>query len=476
MSDLLTPTTFLVLILILAIALMLGTRLAKNPSFGVVLMAFFLPFERIPSLDFAGFTFKINHLIGGLTLLFCLLAIILGRRKIVPNPIAIPLLLLFFTFILSGLGAENQFRQWTVFISMLIMLGIYMAVVNSVISAKVVKMLVGAMFLSATLMAIVAIYQFFGDLAGIPAELTGLDPGYTKIVFGFPRVHAFSKEPLYFANYLFMPLGIGLALFFTKTQTALKNTTKQHWVERLADQLTGPWLIPFITLLLIVFFLTLSRGAFISAVPFALIFAVLYGKNIFTWKNIVLGVAVLAVSLSAVVGILNSVSPDALDRFLGHAQLQDVLVQKTGESGFGRLQAFADALGAWQTKPVFGIGLGNFGPYLENYPIEAPATGWDIVNNEYLELLAETGIVGVLAVFLMLGIILIRSIAAYRRGTDPYMKAVLVGLTAAFVAMFTQYNFFSTFYIIHIWVLFGLLIGVQNVILTPERLPQEAAD
>jgi O-antigen ligase len=475
MADLLTPTMILILIVATAIALLLGVRLAKNPSLGVILMAFFLPFERIPSLDFAGFTFKINHLVGGLTLLFWLLAILLNRRKIVPNPIGIPLLLLFFFYFLSGLGAENQFRQWTVFVSMAIMLGIYLAAVNGITSERIVKTVVSAIFLSAGLMAVIGIYQFFADLAGLPVELTGLDPGYTKVVFGFPRVHAFSKEPLYFANYLFIPLGLSLALFLAKGKTAATTAkqTSQHWIERTADRLTGPWLLPFLVLLLIVFFLTLSRGAFISAVPFAVIFIFLYARNILTVRNVVLGGLVLLISVSTVVGILNSVSPDALERFLGHAQLQDVLVQKTGESGFGRLNAFGQAIEAWQSKPIFGVGLGNFGPYIKGYPVNTPATGWDIVNNEYLEILAETGIAGLLTTLLMLGIIAIRSIAAYRRTKDSYMKAVLVGLTAAYVAMFTQYNFFSTFYIIHIWVLFGLLVGVQNVVLTPERLPKD---
>lgn len=473
MLELITPSTILILLIALAVSLLLGSRLAKDPSVGIILMAFFLPFERIPSVDFAGFTFKINHLIGGLTLLFWLLAVVIGRRKLVPNPLSIPLLLLFFCFFISGIGAVNQFRQWTVFVSMIIMLGIYIAAVNGVVSERVVKVIVSAIFLSAGLMALIAIYQFFGDLAGFPVTLTGLDPGYTKVVFGFPRVHAFSKEPLYFANYLFIPLGISLALFFTKNQASTTAQGSSHsWIERVADRLTGPWLLPFIVLLLIVFFLTLSRGAFIAAVPFAIIFIALYARHIFTWRNIVLGVLVITLSVTAVVKILNSVSPDALERFLGHAQLQDVLVQKTGESGFGRLTAFGQAFEAWQTKPIFGIGLGNFGPYVKGYPINTPDIGWDIVNNEYLELLAETGIVGVLIVFGILGLLLVRSVRAYRQAKNRYLQAVLVGLTAAFVAIFTQYNFFSTFYIIHIWVLFALLIGVQNVILTPDRLPQ----
>ncbi len=461
MADLLNPTTLVILIAGLGLALVLSYYLAKDPSYGLVLMAFFLPFERIPSFDFAGFTFKINHFVGGLTFIFWLLALLFQGRKIAPNPLAIPLTAMLFSFLLSGTIAENSFRQITVYISILIMMALYLVTVNGVTSKKLLQQVISFLFLGAGLMSLIGIYQFFGDLAGLPPEITGLDGGYTKIVFGFPRVHAFSKEPLYYANYLFIPLGIALGLFFSdqhKDQSVSSGET-------LLDRLKGPWLLPLIILILINFFLTLSRGAFIASVPFALIFIVFYARRILTFKNIALGLIVGIVSLSSVYLILDSVSYDALDRFLGHAGLEDVLVKKQGESGFGRLEDFGQALEAWQLSPALGIGLGNFGPYVKAYPLEKPPGGWEIVNNEYLELLAETGVLGLGSFLVALVVAFWRSAIAYRAATDEYLKAVLIGLTAALLAMLVQYNFFSTLYIIHIWIGIGLLIGVQNLIL-----------
>lgn len=464
MSALISPSLILALALALTIALLLALKLSKDPSFGVILIAFFLPFERIPSLDLAGFTFKINHLLGGLTLLFWLLAVIFARRKIAPHPLGIPLLLLFFSFFLSGLSAVNEFRQYSVFISLLIMLGIHLAVLNGLVNETVLRRIVAALLVGAGLMGIVGIYQFFGDIAGLPASLTGLDPGYTKIVFSFPRIHSFSKEPLYYANYLFIPLGVALALFFTKQ----KNSTAKN--TPLWERISGPLLLPLLVLLFINFFLTLSRGAFIAFIPFALIFALFYARTIFTLRNITLGALIIVISLAGVYNILKAASPQALERFISHATLQDVLVQKTGESGFGRLHTFTQAIEAWQSSPALGVGLGNFGPYIAQYPTETPGSGWQIVNNEYLELLAETGTIGLGLWLFFVCLIFYRSFVAYRQSKNDYLQAVLVGLTAALVAILVQYNFFSTLYIIHIWVLLGLIIGVQNLILKPGRL------
>lgn len=462
MTDLLNPTTFLVLVSGVAFSMVLGVRLAKDPGFGVALMAFFLPFERIPSLDIGGFTFKINHFIGGLTFIFWILALMFSRRKFAPNPLTVPLLLMFFFFFLSGLNTENSFRQLTVYISTLIMLILYLVTINGVISKHHLQLTFGLLFAGAGLMSLVGMYQFFGDVAGLPAAMTGLDPGYTKVVFGFPRIHAFSKEPLYFANYLFIPLGVGLALFFANQQAKVAGKTT------ILDRLRGPWLLPLIILLFINFFLTLSRGAFIALVPFAIIFSLFYARRIFSWRNTILGFIIAALSGLAVFQILESVSYDAFDRFLEHAQLNDVLVKKQGESGIGRLQTYGQALSAWNVSPATGIGLGNFGPYIRNYPLEKPGSGWQIVNNEYLELLAETGILGLASFVLILIVVFGRSIAAYRAAKDEYLKAALIGLTAALVGIVVQYNFFSTLYIIHIWVLIGLIVATQNLILRPQ--------
>lgn len=472
MTSIINPLTIFALLMGLIIAYWLALRLAKEPSFGLYLMAFFLPFERIPSLDLLGFTFKINHYLAFLTGLFCLLAIAFNHRKIAPNALAIPLCLMFFSYLITGLTAEDSFRQSTVYISLLIMLGIYLVTINTLTSKTVLQNLVPWILLSAGLMSIISLYQFFGDLAGLSESLTGLDPGYTKSVFGFPRVHAFSKEPLYFANYLFIPLGIALTLFLGKHTQRLstdKSTYSQNFTEKIWQKIDGPWLLPLIGLLLIIFFLTLSRGAFIALVPFSLTIIVFYAKQIFSLKNITLGLITVSISLFSVFSILDAVSYDALDTFIGHAKLEDVLVKKAGDSGIGRLNKFQEAIIAWQTAPVFGIGLGNFGPHIASYPADKPPRGWEIVNNEYLELLAETGIVGLSAVGLLLVTVFSRSLIAYRASKDDYLKAILIGLTAALVGILVQYNFFSTLYIIHVWFLLGLIIGTQNLILDLRR-------
>jgi F0F1-type ATP synthase assembly protein I len=38
-----------------------------------------------------------------------------------------------------------------------------------------------------------------------------------------------------------------------------------------------------------------------------------------------------------------------------------------------------------------------------------------------------------------------------------------VGLSASFVGIFVQYQFFSTFYIMHVWFALGLIMAAYNI-------------
>ena len=88
------------------------------------------------------------------------------------------------------------------------------------------------------------------------------------------------------------------------------------------------------------------------------------------------------------------------------------------------------------------------------------------MNNEYVELLTETGLLGAMSFVLFLFLVFHRSFRALRRVShDPNLRALVVGLTTAAIGILVQYNFFSTLYILPIWMTFGLLLSVQTMIL-----------
>ncbi len=185
-------------------------------------------------------------------------------------------------------------------------------------------------------------------------------------------------------------------------------------------------------------------------------------RRLITWKNVLLSLLAIVVVIYGVAFALSKGDYQATNQFIGHVLLADL---NQGESIQGRLAAYDKALGAYYHNPVLGIGIGNYGPWAKGYPTVRPVTGWDIVNNEYIELLAETGLVGTIAFGLIIVVIFARALIAFKYALDPELRALLIGLSAALVGVLIQYNFMSTLYIIHVWVLIGLLVGVQNLIL-----------
>ena len=115
-------------------------------------------------------------------------------------------------------------------------------------------------------------------------------------------------------------------------------------------------------------------------------------------------------------------------------------------------QIESTAAGLMQKHVVsrIGVGFGGYGPFVSPLPFSKPDAGWPIVNNETIELLAETGVVGLTAFVVFL--------AAVFWSARGRKDAVTVACVAALLGMLAQYQTFSTLYIMHVWFTVGLLL------------------
>jgi O-antigen ligase len=420
----------------------------KTPFLALLVLIVSLPFERVPSLEVAGMTLRFNQLAAVILIVTVTLSFVFGRRNVRPYPALLPILAFLLLVMWTAPYALNVVRAFSVFIFVVLMFLTSLAVSQVIVEKRQLTRLGTVFVLIGGFVALFGLFQFLGEMVGLPESVSLIKEGYTKEVFGFPRVHAFSHEPLYLANFLFLPLGVMLGLLVAGQ-----------------DIMPRSWLWSILILTVIIFLLTLSRGAFIAAVPFVFMMAFFFFRRLLTWGNILAGLGGLVLAILIVWVILGAISPEARERFIGHATLQDVLVEQRGESAFGRLATFERAVELWRQAPLTGVGLGNYGPAVAYDPLVRPGYGWDIVNNQYLESLAETGVIGLVLLLIFWGMVAIRSFIAFYKTRDPLVKAFLGGLTAAYVAILVQYNFFSTLYIMHIWVLIGLLVAVQNIAL-----------
>jgi O-antigen ligase len=307
------------------------------------------------------------------------------------------------------------------------------------------KLLLLALIVPATVACAFGFYQFAGDLMGLPLDVTGLRAPYSGQVFGFPRIQAMSLEPLYFANYLLLPISVLIGI---------------------GALVRGSWVLGvlFVTALL----LTLSRGGVGALLVVSVLWiGLLLSKHMVRRSAVVAGVGVLGVALTIlalVVGVpLLKRTPAPKPALASYTD--QVTSYEVGNKTVDRAYTRRIALQAFAEHPLLGVGPGNYGRYIHGINPKYPQT--QIANNEPAELLAETGAAGLLTLLIFAGLLAWRAFGRLRKQT---MKQAALGWGVLFylVGVAIQYYSFSTLYVVHIWVAIGLLLGLAYAAASPK--------
>jgi putative inorganic carbon (hco3(-)) transporter len=419
----------------------------RNPILGIFLITFLLPFERIGAIEAGSMTIRISQILTIITIGGWIFDSLRKQSFFLrKNPLIFPLSLFVVVNVASLLNADNIERSVSVLFFTLFTIAFSLLIPQLIVRKSHVKLVVKLIVISAFVVGAFGIFQFLGDIIGLPQSITGLRDLYTKEVLGFPRIQSTALEPLYFANYLLIPLGLLCALFLGKS----KNIHTSYLI----------LLIIFLGLNLV---LTVSRGGYLGFGAVLFVLGIYYLKRIFTSrKTPVLLVSAVMIGYIAVrfLGLGDTVN---LEIFRGH-----VFNAFYGASYSERVETLEIAIDGYYQHPWIGIGVGGFGPFASVHPYVEPDDGWKIVNNESIELLAEVGILGLLSFIVMFAIVIFRSIKAIQVTKDPYLRAIMIGLLAVFMGIFAQYQTFSTLYIMHVWFVIGMIVAVQNIIFKKE--------
>lgn len=398
-----------------------------------------LPFERIPSYDINLFshniTLRLSIFIAGAAILLEGKRLLKLRYRL-SDP-RIWLLIYVFVLLLSAFGAVDRGRALIAILATTLTIGTGLLISTKKIDPeKIYKIITIIALITGT----IALYQFVGDLLGLPVWLTGLRPMYTSAVFGFPRVQATELEPLFYANFLLIPFLWTIGLVY-------------------AGKLKSLYYYVFLGFLALVFSLTLSRGGFAAMLIAGLILVLSLRKHATIRRALGIGLsliigACLALGLIASAGIKSKQSAS-----------ESVATYTTQSTRFGTdgSQATDDrsltrklAWQAFKERPLLGQGIGNYGHYAAISKPQNYRSATAVANNEYLEVLAETGAIGALA---LIGFLVTLAHKIFRSLTKKNDASVII-LSVVAIGFLVQYYAFSTLYIMHIWVIFGLIMSL----------------
>lgn len=415
--------------------------MARTPErLGLLAIAATLPLERLGAISLGGTNVRPSQLIFLVTLFFVLRRWLHRPKDIVWRRPEYALLLAFLGVnALSLLNAENFGRSAIVFAFTVFTLSLAFVMPNVLREKEDFLLVRNVLLVSAGAVSLFGLWQFAGDMLGLPTALTGLRPQYTNVILGFTRIQSTAIEPLYFANYLLLPI-------------ALASTWLIEGAGRKKTVLVG-----LLALMAVNLILTASRGGYGALIAAVFVILVSYRHRSEALKRLlVLGVTGLVVAFIVVraIAVFEVTTPGTLaDTFLQH-----VTNLTSGAAVEERLETVERAVVAWQTHPFLGVGVGGYGPFSATYADTEPHVGWAIVNNEPLELLAETGILGVTAMAAFLLHLLKLGFARRKDALEP----IRVAAVAAVVGIIVQYQTFSTLYIMHIWFAIGLLLATAR--------------
>ena len=420
-------------------------------------LVFFLPYERIVTLELplvpGGYTLRLSHVFALLLISGFFAAVVFSRRKVSLRSWDYLLAGFLFSYLISALLAQDLKRALIVWV-FTVFVALMAFVVSQIIRKDWLQYVEPVLATTTWIVLIFGFYQYFGDSLGLSTGVTGLRDMYTRGVLGFPRIQSFGLEPLYYASFLQIPLYYYLVQF-------------------VFGQKKRPWLILAILCQII---LTVSRGAVIASVFAIILFiAVLIcvrWKSI-VWKHvahfgvIVFAAILLSYGMIQVSSKLTEIAERSTTKQGQQDRVQSTFRQTTNlDEQDDRTRNRTIALEAWQQNPLLGIGPGNFDGFaVAAFPPYADSEGYVIVNNQPIELLAESGLVG-FTIFLSFAVVVVFNNIVYivhdKKLKSSASLLAIAGLMYL-VALAIQYQTFSTLYILHIWLVFGVMMGVARL-------------
>lgn len=405
----------------------------------VLLLVILLPLERLLAFEVVGFTVKPAYTLAVLIVAWQVIKIISGKIRFRFSLEEYLLLGLIIWSFISSLWSID-YRRTLVMSSLLLLLVLVFIIVRRLSDQKLSETLRQTIVYLGLILSCFAFYQFLIEpVFGYQVAL--LREQYGSSVFGFPRPEATFIEPLYLANFLIWPI-----MFLISQISNLKSQKcgRNHLI---------------LIIILTAFILTLSRGAYLGlGVGLIVMFAMgIYYKKINWnhWLTIFYGI-IIAIGLSLML-VYAVAGKSGVATFRQHAMdTSDMSPQNEMELLQTRAVSQDDAVTQIGQHLILGIGLDAFGA-LPQYQLLRDSGNWQTVNNQYLAITVELGIIG-LILFILFLVLLFRFLLARIKGGDE----AYIFYSGAVIALLVQYLTFSSLYLLYIWVMLAIIWPVRS--------------
>ena len=336
-------------------------------------------------------------------------------------------------------------------IKWLLVLALFVLVASYVDAGRLPWLVGGLLFIGA-FQAAVGLWQF---------GLRGTGPEHFAILNDrFFRAYGTFEQPNPYAGFLglLFPLGAGILLAWALRRLQGKGGSIPLWTVVLLVLATG--------LIGAAIFASWSRGAWLGiGAAFLVMFAALPRR---AWLGLGLVALVIVGTLGLyTVDLLPAPVSTRLTDFTQYARFEDVRGVGINDANFAvieRLAHWQAALEMWRADFWTGVGFGDYEPAYPAYQL----INWPIplghAHNYYLNIAAETGLLGLLAYVLLWGVVFWQTWRLTRRdSTNGWWRGLAIGLLGAWTHL-SVHHLFDNLYVNNVHLYIGVMFGIVAVL------------
>ncbi|RIK40091.1 MAG: hypothetical protein DCC58_14410 [Chloroflexi bacterium] len=325
-----------------------------------------------------------------------------------------------------------------------------------------VVMLAGAV-VAAT--AAEALYGLFQSVRAVGPESFVIGGGVTRAFGTFGRPNTFAGF-LEFGPFLAAALGLYFAMRTTTALRLYRQIRLQGFVAATPARRRLFWLVA----LMVAFFASgslaflgivasFSRGAWVGVAGGILAFALLYGPR--TRLLTLLAIPLVIVVVAS--GLLARLPGSLEERVVSISDVArpfDASSIPITDENFAAVERMAHWQAGWRMfkdHPILGVGPGNFNTLYPSYYVrEEFRFSQGHAHNYYIHLLAETGILGLVAYLTLLGFFLFLGLRIVIACVEPLPRAIALGCTVTLVSL-SIHNLFENLHVLNLSIMYSSL-------------------
>jgi O-antigen ligase len=451
-----------------------GVATVIEPLAGLAPALFLGPLRAYLSAEIPQSPAQIGQVFVALTLAIWLARGLARREFRIPHPpLFLPLLAFFGAAMLSLWNAVElpvygipELIKWMQIVLLFLFVSDYLSAGKQTRpTSRRLLWLLGALFVTGLFQAGVGIWQF---------RLRGEGPDHFAILRlgeGFYRAYGTFEQPNPYAGYLglMLPLALGGAW----------GTIASWWESRRvneAPRLPIPHLliysIPAVAMLAALG-MSWSRGAWIGFGAAAAVMALALPRQT-RWGLLLVGVLVVGALGLYATGLLHESVVTRLTSFAQYVQFEDVRGVGINDANYAvieRLAHWQAGLEMFRYNLWTGVGLGCYEPAYARFAL----INWPIAlghaHNYYLNLAAETGLIGLVAYLILWGAVFWQTWRAIHRATG-LLRGLAIGLLGVWTHL-SVHHLLDNLYVNNVHLHVGVLLGLLAFIIQQTSQPYD---